>query len=155
LSLDGVPVRGAAQRDAYRSLFSAIFWDYHLFDRLYGLGDVDPAEVDRLLAQMQIDSKVHLVDGRFDTLELSTGQKKRLALVVSLLEDRPIHVFDEWAADQDPAFRRYFYETLLPQLKDRGKTILAATHDDRYFHTADRVLHMADGLITRSEVATP
>ena len=69
-------------------------------------------------------------------------------MIVALLEDRPILVLDEWAADQDPPFRRFFYEDLLPNLKRQGKTIIAATHDDRYFDTADRVLKMEYGELT-------
>jgi putative ATP-binding cassette transporter len=78
-------------------------------------------------------------------LNLSTGQRKRLALIVALLDDKAILVFDEWAADQDPVFRKRFYEEILPDLKRRGKTVIAATHDDRYFSVADRVLKMECG----------
>jgi putative pyoverdin transport system ATP-binding/permease protein len=88
---------------------------------------------------------IRIEDGRFVSTDLSTGQKKRLALIVALLEQRPILVFDEVAADQDPGFRRYFYEVLLPQLQSEGRTIVAVTHDDHYFHVADRVLKMEDG----------
>lgn len=129
----------------HRHLFSPIFNDFHLFDRLYGMMDVDEHRVNVLLAQMQIEQKVQYVNGRFTTLDLSTGQKKRLALVCAMLEERPIYVFDEWSAEQDPQFRRYFYETLLPQFKAQGKTVIAVTHDDRYFHVADRVLKMEYG----------
>jgi putative ATP-binding cassette transporter len=132
-------------RHDYRELFSAIFSDYHLFDRLYGLADVDDRQVREYLERMQLQEKTTWQDGRFVNQELSTGQRKRLALIVSLLEDKPIYVFDEWAADQDPSFRRFFYETLLPELKARGKTIVAATHDDRYFGMGDRVLKMEQG----------
>jgi putative pyoverdin transport system ATP-binding/permease protein len=136
---------GAYGRHDYRELFSAIFSDYHLFDRLYGLAGVDDFEVHSLLERMQLQAKTTWHKGRFLNQELSTGQRKRLALIVSLLEDKPIYVFDEWAADQDPSFRRFFYETLLPELKARGKTIVAATHDDRYFHLGDRVVKMEQG----------
>lgn len=131
--------------DAYRRLFSAIFSDYHLFDRLYGLPDVDPDRVATLLEMMQLSKKTRYADGEFSTLDLSTGQKKRLALVVSLLEDRPIYIFDEWAAEQDPVFRQRFYEEVLQHLKEKGKTVIAVTHDDRYYHHADRVLKMDEG----------
>lgn len=139
--LDGVDISTLGYR-SYRELFSAIFSDYHLFDRLYGMPDVDNRRVSGLLRMMQLERKTAWRDGRFENQELSTGQKKRLALIVSLLEDKPVCIFDEWAADQDPEFRRYFYESLIPDLRLRGKTVIAATHDDRYFHVGDRVLKM-------------
>lgn len=129
----------------FRSHFAAVFSEYHLFDRLYGLSDVPLARVNELLTLMQISHKTAYENGRFTTLDLSQGQRKRLALLVALLEDRPILVLDEWAADQDPPFRQYFYETLLPQLQREGKTIIAVTHDDKYFGLADRVVKMEYG----------
>jgi putative ATP-binding cassette transporter len=129
----------------YRSHFTAVFSDYHLFDRLYGMSGVSPERVNELLRLMEIHDKTAFEGGRFTTLDLSSGQRKRLALVVALLEERPILVLDEWAADQDPVFRRFFYETILPELKKQGKTIVAATHDDRYFGIADRVVKMEYG----------
>ncbi len=134
-----------SNRQAYQALFSVIFSDFYLFDRLYGLGEVDPEKVDELLREMELEEKTRFVDGEFETLDLSTGQRKRLALLVTLLEDRPIYVFDEWAAEQDPTFRKKFYNEILPRLKARGKTIIAVTHDDRYFNVADRVLQMDEG----------
>ncbi|HEX2222694.1 MAG TPA: cyclic peptide export ABC transporter, partial [Thermoanaerobaculia bacterium] len=136
------------QRDSYYSLFAVIFSDFHLFRRLYGIRAVSPGQIEELLALMDLDGKVHAADGEWDTLELSSGQRKRLALLVSFLEDRPIFVFDEWAADQDPAFRKKFYEELLPLLKERGKTVIAVTHDDRYFEAADRRFAMSEGRLT-------
>ncbi len=149
------PARGAIYVDglkitpdnaqSYRNLFSAIFSDFHLFDKLYGLQNVAPERVGELLKLMEISEKTALADGRFSTTRLSTGQRKRLALVVSYLEDKAVYMFDEVAADQDPHFRAYFYETLLPELKQAGKTVLVVSHDDRYFHIADRVLQMDYG----------
>ena len=101
-----------------------------------------------ILESLQIADKTRVENGRFTNLELSTGQRKRLALAICLLEDRDILVFDEWAADQDPHFRRHFYEVVLPELKARGKTIIAATHDDRFWHLADRVIRMEYGVAT-------
>ena len=132
----------------YRSHFSPIFGDYYLFDRLYGLGNVPPESVNELLRMMQIEDKTTFHEGRFTNLDLSSGQRKRLALIVALLENRPILVLDEWAADQDPQFRKYFYEVILPELKRQGKTVIAATHDDRYFGVADRVMKMETGEMT-------
>lgn len=153
LSLDGRPVLRANLQD-YRELFSAIYTDFHLFRRLYGLA-ADAAAVAAQLERMKIADKVGYDAAGFTTLELSTGQRKRIAMAVALLEDRPVMIFDEWAADQDPDFRRYFYEGLLPALKARGKTLIVATHDDRYFALADTLVKMELGRILSVERREP
>ncbi len=145
--LDGVRVDDS-NREAYRSLIAAIFVDYHLFQRLYGITDAEPAEIDRLLTQFRLHDKTRLAGGTFSTLDLSGGQRKRLALIVSLLEKRPILLLDEWTADQDPDFRRKFYDELLPTLQQAGATVVVITHDDRYLdelHLTARRLRMDEG----------
>jgi putative ATP-binding cassette transporter len=131
----------------YRELFTSIFAEYYLFDKLYGISNCSPEVVNELLKYLQIDKKTSYEREQFTNLNLSTGQKKRLALIVSLLEDKPIYIFDEWAADQDPEFREFFYEHILDELKRKGKTIIVVSHDDRYFKYADRILKMEYGKI--------
>ena len=121
----------AGTRESHRNLFTAIYSDYHLFKRLYGIRETEPCELDRLLTKFELAGKTDLVSGEFTTLDLSAGQRKRLALVVGLLEKRPILVLDEWTADQDPVFRRKYYDELVPELQRSGKTLVAVTHDDR------------------------
>ena len=135
----------------YRELFSTVFAQFHLFDRLYGLEDADPESVQTILDEMQLSRKTRFEAGRFTDLNLSTGQRKRLALAVTLLENKEIMVFDEWAADQDPHFRRYFYEVVLKRLKDQGKTVIAVTHDERFWKHADRVIKMEYGSIVEED----
>jgi putative pyoverdin transport system ATP-binding/permease protein len=101
-----------------------------------------------------LHDKTHLTDHQFSTLDLSAGQRKRLALIVSLLEKRPLLMLDEWAADQDPEFRRKFYYDLLPELKRAGETVVAISHDDRYLDEMDvpaRRLRMEDGRIVAQQ----
>lgn len=135
----------AADRDDYRQAFTTVFADYYLFDDLLPTGPRLPAVAARYLERLELAHKVRVVDGRFTTTELSTGQRKRLALVNAWLEERPVLVFDEWAADQDPTFRRIFYTELLPDLRRQGKTVVVISHDDRYFDVADQVLHLRAG----------
>ena len=138
-------------RDAYRQLFSAVFSDYYLFEKLLGLSAPDlNAQARDYLIQLQLDHRVEIVDGVLSTTDLSHGQRKRLALLTAYLEDRPIYVFDEWASDQDPRFREIFYFEFLSKLKRNGKTVLVITHDDRYFHLADRLVSLEDGNITEA-----
>ncbi|WP_235075141.1 cyclic peptide export ABC transporter [Paenibacillus alvei] len=135
--------------------YSAIFGDFHLFDRLYGIDwQAKEAEMQHYLRLLDLQDKIVIHNGTFSTTKLSTGQKKRLALLIAYLEDRPICLFDEWAADQDPEYRRFFYYTLLPDMKDRGKCIIAITHDDHYFHLADRVIKMDGGRIVAMQQTT-
>ena len=143
--LNGVEIT-EANIDAYRQNFSAVFADFHLFEHL---PDPDASDIGsrarHYLDVLGMSHKVKVEAGKFTTLNLSTGQRKRLALVSAYLEDRPIYLFDEWAADQDPAFKRVFYTELLPELKSRGKTVIVITHDDAYFSCADRILKLQDG----------
>ena len=104
-------------------------------------------QVGELLERLKLSHKVRFADGRFSTTALSQGQRKRLALLQAWLEARPIYLFDEWAADQDPEFKAVFYQEILPTLKAEGKTIIAITHDDRYFHLADRIIKLESGRI--------
>ncbi len=154
ITCDSVPV-DMGNYVHYRDLFSIIFADFHLFDRLYGLRDMEEERVYELLEAMKLSDKTLYVDGRFTNLNLSTGQRKRLAMIASRLEEKQLFVFDEVAADQDPMFRKYFYDVYLKELKAQGKTIIAATHDDRYFHVADRVLKMEEGRLVNGAVEVP
>jgi putative ATP-binding cassette transporter len=149
ITLDGARINDAT-RDDYRAMMSAIFFDYHLFQRLYGIPDPDPAEVGRLLRQFRLEDKTGLSNGEFRTLDLSGGQRRRLALIVSLLEKRPIMLLDEWTAEQDPEFRRKFYDELLPEMMQAGATVVVITHDDRYLdelHLPARRIRMDEGRI--------
>lgn len=142
--LNGAAI-GPDNRQAYRDLYAAIFADCHLFDHAYGIPEIDPDRVRELLRMTGLLEKTAFDGRRITHINLSSGQRKRLALVIALLEDRPIYLFDEWAAEQDPRFRREFYRTLLPSLKAQGKTIVAVTHDDDHYDVADRVLKMHYG----------
>lgn len=130
----------------YRELYSAIFADFHLFDKLYGLDEWDNDKVENYIEEMELMEKTSFQDGVFSNINLSTGQRKRIAMIVSRLEDREIYIFDEWAAEQDPEFRQYYYYTLLPKLKSENKTLIIVSHDDsQFFSTADRVIKMEHG----------
>src|SRR5215216_6498073 len=141
-------------REQYRQLFSVVFSDFFLFESLFGLDSVHLDAIARkYLTQLQLDHKVKVEDGALSTIELSQGQRKRLALLTAYLEDRPIYLFDEWAADQDPLFKEIFYHQLLPELKARGKALIVISHDDRYYHVADHVIKLDDGKLQQGEIA--
>lgn len=135
-------------REWYRQQFSVVFADFYLFDRLLGISsDKLNAQTQDYLVRLQLDHKVKVKDGVLSTTELSQGQRKRLALLTAYLDDRPIYLFDEWAADQDPFFKKIFYTQLLSELKNRGKTVLVISHDDQYFYLADRIVKLEYGKV--------
>ena len=147
ISLDGRPI-AAGDREAYRQLFSVVFADGHLFPTLLGLAPEGLDERARVqLSRLKLAGRVRVEAGAFSTVDLSMGQRKRLALLTAMLEDRPICVLDEWASHQDFQFKGVFYEELLPAFKAQGKAILVITHDHDYFHVADRVVRLDAGLI--------
>jgi len=134
----------------YRQHFSVVFSDFFLFENLLGLNSNKlEADANKYLSQLQLSHKVQVKDGALSTIDLSQGQRKRLALLTAFLEDRPFYVFDEWAADQDPLFRDVFYLQILPELKARGKTVLVISHDDRYYYLGDRLIKLDYGQIER------
>jgi putative ATP-binding cassette transporter len=145
--LNGEPITDE-NRELYRQHFSAIFYDFHLFESLLGLEepDLDDRARERL-ALLRLNKVVTIENGVLSTTQLSQGQRKRLALLTATLEDRPIYVFDEWAADQDPEFKDFFYRDLLPELKAKGKLVLIICHDDHYFDVADRMIKLESGKI--------
>jgi putative ATP-binding cassette transporter len=143
-------------RDGYRQHFSAVFSDFHLFESLLGLdGPTLDERAREYLGRLQLDRKVSLKGGVLSTIELSQGQRKRLALLRAYLEDRPLYLFDEWAADQDPLFKKFFYVELLPELKAQGKTVLVITHDDQYYHLANRIIKLDYGKVTGDIAINP
>jgi putative pyoverdin transport system ATP-binding/permease protein len=144
IKINGVVVEGT-QLSEY---FSAVFNPSHLFEKLYNI-DVENRydEVNKYLKMLDLDEKVEISENKYSTINLSGGQRKRLALLQCYLEDCPIYLFDEWAADQDPGYRSFFYRTLLPEMKRSGKIVIAITHDDHYFDVADKVLKMEQGKV--------
>jgi putative ATP-binding cassette transporter len=135
-------------REWYRQHFSVVFSDFYLFEELLGLENNNlDIQAQKYLEKLQLDHKVKIENGQLSTTALSQGQRKRLALLTAYLENRQIYLFDEWAADQDPLFKDIFYTQLLPELKTQGKTILVISHDDHYFHLADRIIKLNYGKI--------
>ena len=145
-----VLVNGTAMKPEKRAeYFSAVFSDYYLFKKIYGTDTSNKGDViEKYLYKLRIKNKVSISNNELSTIDLSTGQRKRIALLLCYLEDKAVYLFDEWAADQDSEFREFFYLELLPEMKKRGKIIIAITHDDRYFNTADKIYKMELGKIS-------
>lgn len=144
--VDGEPV-GETSLTRYRSLFSAVFSEFHLFSKLYGMTEEECSALDLHIDELDLADRVSVAGDRFSTLSLSSGQKRRLALAIALAEKRPIVVLDEFAADQDPARRAFFYDILVPQMARAGHLVIAVTHDEHCFDKCDRLIRMDAGRI--------
>jgi putative ATP-binding cassette transporter len=130
---------------------AVVFSDFHLFENLAGMVDSrQDIQAGHFQKELHLDKMVTLADGSYTFDGLSHGQRRRLALLLAFIDDRPIYIFDEWAADQDPYFKDFFYHKFLPELKARGKSAIVVTHDDRYFHVGDRVMKMENGEMIES-----
>lgn len=159
ITMHSIPDKGTIRFDdqvidnnnlsSYRQCIAAIYTDYYLFERIFGVEDEHIEQnVHKFLSALQLSHVVKFKDRQFTSLALSDGQRKRLALVVSLLDNKELYLFDEWAADQDPVFKQEFYHRILPMLKSMGKAVVVVSHDERYFDIADRLITMEHGTIT-------
>ncbi|XLS30261.1 cyclic peptide export ABC transporter [Flavobacteriaceae bacterium M23B6Z8] len=128
--------------------FSVIFSDFYLFKKIYDIKEDRLGQVYEWLEVLQLSEKVKIEDGIFSTINLSKGQRKRLAILKSYLEDRPVYFFDEVAADLDPEFRDFFYNNLLVTMRKEGKILIIISHDDKYFSLADHIYKMDMGTIS-------
>ncbi len=136
--------------------YSTIFSNHYIFKKLFGIDSVNKKEeIDSLLKLFRLEEKVSIDNGSFTTINLPNGQRKRLSLIKCFLEDSQIYLFDEWAADQDPEFKKIFYRRLLPEMKKSGKIVIAITHDDNYFDVADRIIKMDMGKIVEYQEMQP
>jgi len=144
ISVDQTEVH-SANVDDYRQLFSVVYSDFHLFNRIENLNEAEQLHATRLLKDLELPESLIDTKGNDSFSKLSKGQQRRLAMAIASLDDRPIYFFDEWAADQDPVFRQHYYARILPELRARGKTVIAVTHDDRFFSIADRVVKLDKG----------
>ncbi len=153
VALDGRAI-GVDDAESYRQLFSVVYADGYLFSHLFGIErpNVD-LEASEGLERLGLAGKTRVERGAFSTIDLSQGQRRRLALLAARLEDRPILVFDEWAANQDPFFKRFFYLELLPELRGEGKTVVVISHDEEFYDVADRVVRLLDGQVAHESPA--
>lgn len=145
----------ATNRIYYSDFISSIFTKSHLFNENYSAFDLTSDNYDLLqyIEMLRMEGKISLSkESKAMTTNLSMGQQKRLSMIYSLLESREIMVLDEWAAEQDPTFKAYFYKRILPQLLRNGKTIIAVTHDDRYFNYAHRIIKFERGKIETDSI---
>ncbi len=128
--------------------YSTVFDDFFMFKKLYDVNlEGKEEKIEYYLNVLKLKGKVEIKNGQFSTIDLSRGQRKRLALLRCYLEDKPIYLFDEWAADQDPNFRKFFYRELLIEMKNQGKIVIAITHDDHYFDVADKIVKLDMGKV--------
>lgn len=151
ITLNDIPIN-QYNRLWYRNHFSVIFPDFHLFDKFYNIDyEIKKKQINFLLERFQLNEVISIDHGNFSTLNLSSGQKKRLALLIAFLEDKPIYILDEWASEQDPWFKNLFYNELIFELKRNGKCIIIVSHDQHYYHLADKLYFLSEGQLLKQE----
>ena len=154
MKVDGQPL-APDDMGGYRAQFSAIFTQFHVFRQLYGLEGVTPEQADEMIERVGLTGITQIRSEGISRLDLSAGQKRRLALAIALLEDRNVLVLDEFVADQDPEKRDYFFRTLVPWLKAQGKTVVVSTHDLAWLDCCDRVITFENGKMSEQKRSAP
>ena len=151
--VDGDTVGEELNLLSYQSLISTVFVNSFVFDHLLtAAGDIaEDQYVNGFIKKLQMETKVSCSGGMLSSTNLSQGQRKRLSLLSSLVENAQICIFDELGADQDPLFKHYFYNELLFDLKRQGKIVIVISHDDQYFYLADELIKFENGKVISNE----
>ncbi len=88
----------------------------------------------------------------FTPERLSGGEKQRVSIARSLVNDPKLILADEPTANLDSQRGRELMRLLKGVAKNMGKTVVIVSHDQRLMEIADRVLWMEDGRFKNSEV---
>jgi putative ATP-binding cassette transporter len=146
IRLNGVAVNSSNRSD-YRELFSAVFSDFHMFSNAPDLHKIERINESDLVELFGFSGMLNETGLAIEVEKLSQGQRRRLVLLLSILDAKDVYVFDEPGSDLDPAFKHVFYTELLPYLKKMGRSVVVISHDDRYFDCADRIVEFAGGRV--------
>lgn len=79
--------------------------------------------------------------------QLSGGEQQRVAFARALANDPPLLLVDEPTGNLDRRTSGQVAE-ILGRLKDEGKTLVVATHDEGIVKAADQRLHLEEGMLT-------
>jgi ABC-type lipoprotein export system ATPase subunit len=99
----------------------------------------------RLRELAQATGVTHRLDQR--VRELSGGERQRGALVRALMNDPELLLCDEPTGALDETNREKVFDILLDLVRERGRSLIMATHDPELAGRCDRTVRMRDGRI--------
>ena len=158
IRITGHPPGACHHRVAYLSQRSELDWRFPISVRALAMtgryvhlgwlkrpGVNDGRIVDELLSRLELSGL-----GARQISQLSGGQQQRLLLARALAQESDLLLLDEPLNAVD-ARTRAIITTVLDQLRDKGKTVIAATHDlDRLSAEFDGALFLDEGKVAQS-----
>lgn len=141
-----------ADMESYREMVAVAFAEGFVFGPTF-FQDVEEIRSQTLLQRLSLQEHFREMNEPFSPIRLSRGQRHRMLLFETLIRNRPIVLFDEWAASQDQRAKDLFYKELLPELASQNKIVIVITHDEAFYGCADRVIQISDGRVSSSSVS--
>lgn len=107
----------------------------------------NPKQLDTLVEKLGLGHRLsHLPN------ELSGGQQQRVSIGRALLNNPALLLADEPTGNLDSENSKEIIELLRQFNKEYNQTVIIITHDERIANSADRIIAIEDGKITRDEV---
>ena len=107
----------------------------------------DERVVDDLLKTLGLTERVNHLPN-----QLSGGQQQRVSIGRALINNPALMLADEPTGNLDSENSREIVSLLRKFNKENNQTVIIITHDERIAMSADRVISIEDGKITRDEV---
>jgi putative ABC transport system ATP-binding protein len=154
--VDGQNVTNMTEREAELYRLKKVGFIFQFFNLVPSLSAIENMELPMILAGVPKNERLKRCGELLDTIgltqkgnkrpeELSGGEQQRVAICLALVNDPDLILADEPTGNLDVANMEIISNLLISLAKDRGKTVIVATHDQKMGRAFPKTFLMRDG----------